>query len=72
MARRDGFAFYDLDTGISQSGSVTGLLRVVNEVEADLPENRFNDGKCDRPRPLLGGLVQHPRAPYWQPLAARS
>ena len=63
MACRDGFAFYDLDTGVSQSGDVTGLLRVINEVEADLPENRFNDGKCDRRGRFWAGSYNIPENP---------
>jgi sugar lactone lactonase YvrE len=38
MAQRDRLAFLDL-----QSGEVEPILAV----EADLPANRFNDGKCD-------------------------
>jgi len=38
LALQSGFAFYD-----QQSGQLTPLA----DPEADLPDNRFNDGKCD-------------------------
>ncbi|MBD2343493.1 SMP-30/gluconolactonase/LRE family protein [Anabaena subtropica] len=39
MAQRDGLAFLNLDTR-----EVTPII----QIEADKPDNRFNDGKCDR------------------------
>ena len=47
MARRDGFAFFDPQAGFGRAGE-SGAIQVISEVERDLPENRFNDGKCDR------------------------
>jgi sugar lactone lactonase YvrE len=38
LALRDGLALLDADLG---------NLRFVSNVEADVPSNRFNDGKCD-------------------------
>jgi sugar lactone lactonase YvrE len=38
LTLRKGFAFFD---------PRTGSLERVSEVEADQPQNRFNDGKCD-------------------------
>ena len=38
LAVRDGFAAFDL------AGEA---LTIINDPEADLPNNRFNDGKCD-------------------------
>lgn len=38
VALRDGFAALDLDTG---------ALNMIVDPEAHLPQNRFNDGKCD-------------------------
>ncbi len=38
VALRDGFAALDMDTG---------RLTLIADPEAHLPENRFNDGKCD-------------------------
>jgi sugar lactone lactonase YvrE len=38
LALRDGFGLLDHDLG---------NLRMVSDVEADIPTNRFNDGKCD-------------------------
>jgi len=38
LAVRDGFARLDLDSG---------KVRAIADVEADLPDQRMNDGKCD-------------------------
>lgn len=38
VSLRHGFAFFD---------PATEKLRTISQVEADLPGNRFNDGKCD-------------------------
>jgi sugar lactone lactonase YvrE len=38
VALRDGFAALDLDSG---------TLTMIADPETDLPQNRFNDGKCD-------------------------
>jgi sugar lactone lactonase YvrE len=61
LALENGFAAFDPDTG---------ELDFLVDPEADLPDNRFNDGKCDpagrfwagtmslshKPRPLTGSL----------------
>lgn len=50
-----GFAFLD---------PATGALDPITEVEAALPENRFNDGKCDgRGRFLAGSMDDRERRP---------
>ena len=38
LALKDGFAAFD---------PASGELTILDDPEADLPENRFNDGKCD-------------------------
>ena len=38
LANKDGFAAFD---------PASGELTLLDDPEADLPENRFNDGKCD-------------------------
>jgi sugar lactone lactonase YvrE len=47
LAVRDGFALLEPDGG----------LRVVAEVEADRPENRMNDGACDRAGRFFAGTM---------------
>ena len=50
----NGFASVDRD----------GRFELVVPVEADLPENRMNDGKCDPQGPVLGRHDAHdPRRP---------
>ena len=49
-ALKSGFAFIDLPAG---------TVHPIVDPERDRPGNRFNDGKVDRARPLLGG--QHGR-----------
>ena len=53
LAVRDGFAFLDDD----------GTLTVVAEVEVDRPENRMNDGKCDRHGRFWAGTMA---GEYWR------
>jgi len=50
LALRDGFAFYDIDSG---------NLTMINDPEADLPDNRFNDAKCDRQGRFWGGTMSN-------------
>lgn len=51
-ALRSGFAFIDLP-----AGSVDYIV----DPEADRPQNRFNDGRCDRSGRFWAGTVQEPR-----------
>jgi len=46
VALRDGFAFVDPETK---------KLEMINEPEADLPDHRFNDAKCDPQGRFWGG-----------------
>ena len=50
VALRSGFHFLDPD-----SGATTPIV----DPEADLPDNRFNDGKCDRAGRLWAGTMQN-------------
>jgi sugar lactone lactonase YvrE len=50
LALRDGFAFFDLETE---------KLEMINDPEADLPDNRFNDAKCDPQGRFWGGTMSN-------------
>ncbi len=50
LALRDGFAFFD---------TKTEELAMINDPEADLPDNRFNDAKCDRQGRFWGGTMSN-------------
>lgn len=50
LALKNGFATLDLDSG--------ALERIV-DVEADRPDNRFNDGRCDRAGRFLAGSLAY-------------
>ena len=62
-ALRSGFALIDL-----ASGAIERLV----DPEADRPENRFNDGRCDRQGRFWAGTMNEPRtARSARPLPAR-
>ncbi|MEQ9617561.1 MAG: SMP-30/gluconolactonase/LRE family protein [Deltaproteobacteria bacterium] len=48
LALRDGFAFYD---------PPADRLTMISDPEAGLPDNRFNDAKCDRQGRFWGGTM---------------
>ena len=52
-ALRSGFAFVDLETG---------KVDYLCDPEADRPENRFNDGRCDRQGRFWAGTMHEPRS----------
>jgi len=52
VAMEHGFAFADLEAG---------RVEPVCEPEADRPENRFNDGRCDRRGRFLAASMHEPR-----------
>ncbi|HET6518244.1 MAG TPA: SMP-30/gluconolactonase/LRE family protein [Geminicoccaceae bacterium] len=51
-AMRNGFAFIDLEHG---------RIERLGDPEADRPENRFNDGRCDRRGRFWAGTMHEPR-----------
>ena len=51
-ALRNGFAFIDLDAG---------SVEAIADPESDKPENRFNDGRCDRQGRFWAGTMHEPR-----------
>src|ERR1043166_4276007 len=54
LALRDGFGLLDADLG---------NLKMVAEVEADVPSNRMNDGKCDAAGRFWAGTMAFEVAP---------
>jgi len=47
VARRGGGLMAAVQGGFARLDLETGELSIVNDPEAGLPDNRFNDGKCD-------------------------
>lgn len=54
-AMSSGFAFLDLDTG---------SVEYINKIEADQPDNRLNDGRCDRQGRFWAGTMHEPRTRF--------
>ncbi len=40
-------AIIALEDGIYKINTVSGVISLLSDIEANMPENRFNDGKCD-------------------------
>lgn len=61
LALQDGFATLDLDSGTTT---------MIAPVEADKPENRFNDGRCSREGRFFAGSLayteDHPAGTLWR------
>ena len=57
-ALRSGFYFVDFDTG---------HLTAICDPEADKPENRFNDGRCDPAGRFWAGTMRDPQDPTQRP-----
>jgi sugar lactone lactonase YvrE len=47
VPRADGDLMLAVQNGFASLDLATGRLEIVHDPEADLPGNRFNDGKCD-------------------------
>jgi sugar lactone lactonase YvrE len=47
VPRKSGGAIVALKDGFAAVNLETGAVKMLAKVEADLPHNRFNDGKCD-------------------------
>jgi sugar lactone lactonase YvrE len=47
VPRKSGGAIIALKDGFASLNLETGAVKMLAKVEADLPNNRFNDGKCD-------------------------
>ncbi len=46
--RRDGGLIVALEDGFYELDPASGAVALINNPEPDQPQNRFNDGKCDR------------------------
>ena len=54
-AMSNGFAFLDLEAG---------SFDYISKIEEDQPENRLNDGRCDRQGRFWAGTMHEPRTKY--------
>lgn len=57
VARQSGGLVWAGDTGFHFLDEATGLSTSVGDPEPDLPDNRFNDGKCDPSGRLWAGSI---------------
>lgn len=67
---RTGGLVVAMEHGMACFWPETGRLNMLAEPEADRPENRFNDGRCDRRGRFLASSMHEPRtipqAALWQ------
>ncbi|WP_240644396.1 SMP-30/gluconolactonase/LRE family protein [Paenibacillus paeoniae] len=54
---KDGSLIVTLDDGIYRYHPHSGELEVIAHIEADMPDNRFNDAKCDSAGRLWAGTM---------------
>lgn len=59
--RRGGGLIVALQTGLYTLETLDGALTPVAQPETDLPENRFNDGRCDRQGRFWAGTMNDKR-----------
>ena len=59
--RESGGMLAALQSGIHFLDTVSGALQVAAQPEAHLPENRFNDGRCDRAGRFWAGTMSDAR-----------
>lgn len=58
VPRASGGLMLALQSGFASFDPITESLRVVSDPEAHLPENRFNDGKCDPAGRFWAGTLE--------------
>lgn len=61
--RRAGGLVAGLHHGLAELDPQSGTTRVIVDPEADLPDNRFNDGKCDPAGRFWAGTINLHRQP---------
>lgn len=58
-AMSSGFAFLDLEKDLND-----GRVTYINQIEEDQPDNRLNDGRCDRQGRFWAGTMHEPRTKF--------
>ena len=56
-----GLAVIALEDGIYMLDTSTGAIESISDIEKDIPENRFNDGKCDPLGNFWVGSMHYPQ-----------
>ncbi|NNK88170.1 MAG: SMP-30/gluconolactonase/LRE family protein, partial [Flavobacteriaceae bacterium] len=56
-----GRAVIALEDGIYMLDTTSGAIEPLSDIEKDMPENRFNDGKCDPLGNLWVGSMHYPQ-----------
>lgn len=63
VPRRSGGVMLALEQGFAAFDPDTGALTLLADPEADRPDNRFNDGKCDPAGRFWAGTINRHREP---------